>query len=76
MHQGLARDAPRADLESVFGSCAADSITNTEDVRHERPFLAAGIPVFTLWVKEGDYDPHAVSDTYGTRVPAGASADS
>lgn len=30
------------------------------------PFLAAGIPVFTLWVDEGDYDTHhhAVSDTF------------
>jgi hypothetical protein len=30
------------------------------------PFLAAGIPVFTLWVEEGDYDTHhhAVSDTF------------
>jgi hypothetical protein len=29
------------------------------------PFLAAGIPVFTLWVDEGEYDTHhhAVSDT-------------
>jgi hypothetical protein len=30
------------------------------------PFLAAGIPVFTLWVDEGEYDihHHAVSDTF------------
>jgi carboxypeptidase Q len=30
------------------------------------PFLAAGIPVFTLWVDAGDYDTHhhAVSDTF------------
>jgi carboxypeptidase Q len=30
------------------------------------PFLAAGIPVFTLWVEEGEYDTHhhAVSDTF------------
>ena len=30
------------------------------------PFLAAGIPVFTLWVDEGEYDTHhhAVSDTF------------
>jgi hypothetical protein len=30
------------------------------------PFLAAGIPVFTLWVDSGDYDTHhhAVSDTF------------
>jgi hypothetical protein len=30
------------------------------------PFLAAGVPVFTLWVEDGDYDTHhhAVSDTF------------
>jgi carboxypeptidase Q len=30
------------------------------------PFLAAGVPVFTLWVDEGEYDTHhhAVSDTF------------
>jgi len=30
------------------------------------PFLAAGFPVFTLWVGEGEYDTHhhAVSDTF------------
>jgi len=30
------------------------------------PFLAVGIPVFTLWVAEGEYDTHhhAVSDTF------------
>jgi len=30
------------------------------------PFLAAGIPVFTLWVDPGEYDTHhhAVSDTF------------
>jgi hypothetical protein len=30
------------------------------------PFLAVGIPVFTLWVDEGEYDVHhdAVSDTF------------
>ena len=35
------------------------------------PFLAAGIPVFTLWVDEGDYDTHhhAVSDTFDNVDP-------
>jgi carboxypeptidase Q len=35
------------------------------------PFLAAGIPVLTLWVDEGDYDTHhhAVSDTFDTVDP-------
>jgi carboxypeptidase Q len=30
------------------------------------PFLAAGIPVFTCWVDDGEYDTHhhAVSDTF------------
>jgi hypothetical protein len=30
------------------------------------PFLAAGVPAFTLWVAEGDYDTHhhAISDTF------------
>jgi carboxypeptidase Q len=36
------------------------------------PFLAAGIPVFTLWVDEGEYDTHhhAISDTFD-KVDAG-----
>jgi Zn-dependent M28 family amino/carboxypeptidase len=35
------------------------------------PFLAAGIPVFTLWVDEGEYDTHhhAVSDTFDKVEP-------
>jgi carboxypeptidase Q len=37
----------------------------TFDMDHG-PFLAAGVPVFTLWVDEGEYDTHhhAVSDTF------------
>jgi carboxypeptidase Q len=40
------------------------SLDATFDMDHG-PFLAAGIPVFTLWVDEGEYDTHhhAVSDT-------------
>jgi len=35
------------------------------------PFLAEGIPVFTLWVDKGEYDTHhhAVSDTFDKVVP-------
>ena len=46
------------------------SLEATFDMDHG-PFLAAGIPVFTLWVKEGEYDTHhhAVSDTYDTVDP-------
>jgi carboxypeptidase Q len=35
------------------------------------PFLAAGVPVFTLWVDDGEYDTHhhAVSDTFDTVDP-------
>jgi hypothetical protein len=41
------------------------SLEATFDMDHG-PFLAAGIPVFTLWVDEGEYDTHhhAVSDTF------------
>ncbi len=40
------------------------SLKASFDMDHA-PFLAAGIPVFTLWVDEGEYDVHhhAVSDT-------------
>lgn len=40
------------------------SVEATFDMDHG-PFLAAGIPVFTLWVDEGEYDTHhhAISDT-------------
>ena len=46
-------DAARLGLEASF------------DMDHG-PFLAAGIPVFTLWVDDGEYDihHHAVSDTF------------
>jgi hypothetical protein len=41
------------------------SLDATFDMDHG-PFLAAGVPVFTLWVDEGEYDTHhhAVSDTF------------
>jgi Zn-dependent M28 family amino/carboxypeptidase len=41
------------------------SLEATFDMDHG-PFLAAGIPVFTLWVDEAEYDTHhhAVSDTF------------
>jgi len=41
------------------------SLEASFDMDHA-PFLAAGIPVFTLWVDAGDYDTHhhAVSDTF------------
>jgi hypothetical protein len=45
---------------------AADlDLDATFDMDHG-PFLAAGVPVFTLWVDPGDYDTHhhAVSDTF------------
>ncbi len=46
------------------------SIEATFDMDHG-PFLAAGIPVFTLWVDEGEYDTphHAISDTLDTVDP-------
>jgi Iap family predicted aminopeptidase len=41
------------------------SLDATFDMDHG-PFLAAGVPVFTLWVDDGEYDTHhhAVSDTF------------
>jgi Zn-dependent M28 family amino/carboxypeptidase len=41
------------------------------------PFLAEGIPVFTLWVEAGDYDTHhhAVSDTFDTVDPRALALD-
>jgi Zn-dependent M28 family amino/carboxypeptidase len=41
------------------------SLAASFDMDHG-PFLAEGIPVFTLWVDEGEYDTHhhAVSDTF------------
>src|SRR5262249_53418286 len=34
--------------------------------RDHAPFLVAGVPAFTLWVAEGDYDTrhHTVTDTF------------
>ena len=44
---------------------SAVSLDASFDMDHA-PFLVAGIPVFTLWVDEGDYDTHhhAASDTF------------
>ena len=55
--------AALAPLSSLGAS--AVSLDASFDMDHG-PFLAAGIPVFTLWVDEGDYDTHhhAVSDTF------------
>jgi hypothetical protein len=52
--------APLSSLDASGVSLAA-----TFDMDHG-PFLASGIPVFTLWVDEGEYDTHhhAVSDTF------------
>jgi hypothetical protein len=52
--------APLASLGASGVSLAADFTMD------HGPFLAAGIPVFTLWVDEGEYDVHhhALSDTF------------
>ena len=64
----------RADLETPmkkllaplasFGATGV-SLEATFD-RDHAPFLVAGVPAFTLWVEEGDYDihHHTVSDTF------------
>ncbi len=46
------------------------SLAASFDMDHG-PFLVAGIPVFTLWVDEGEYDTHhhAVSDTFDNVDP-------
>jgi carboxypeptidase Q len=51
--------APLASLGAAGVSLEADFTMD------HAPFLAAGIPVYTLWVDEGEYDTHhhAVSDT-------------
>jgi carboxypeptidase Q len=64
----------RSDVETAarailapLASLGASEVSRdaTFDMDHG-PFLAAGIPVFTLWVDEGEYDTHhhAVSDTF------------
>jgi Zn-dependent M28 family amino/carboxypeptidase len=64
----------RADVEATARATLAPlsslgasgvSLDASFDMDHG-PFLAAGIPVFTLWVDEGEYDTHhhAVSDTF------------
>ena len=64
----------RADIEiaaravlAPLSSLDASGLTldATFDMDHA-PFLAAGIPVFTLWVDHGEYDTHhhAASDTF------------
>ena len=64
----------RADLEepmkkllaplAAFGATAV-TLDATFD-RDHAPFLVAGVPAFTLWVEDGDYDihHHTVSDTF------------
>ena len=69
----------RSDIEAAaktvlapLSSLGASGVTldATFDMDHG-PFLAAGIPVFTLWVHDGEYDTHhhAVSDTFDTVDP-------
>lgn len=64
----------RSDVEAAARSLLAPlsplgasgvSLEASFDMDHG-PFLAAGIPVFTLWVADGEYDTHhhAVSDTF------------
>jgi carboxypeptidase Q len=64
----------RADVEAAARAVLAPlsslgasgvSLDASFDMDHG-PFLAAGIPVFTLWVDDGDYDTHhhAASDTF------------
>jgi Iap family predicted aminopeptidase len=64
----------RADVEAAARAVLAPlsplgasevSLEASFDMDHG-PFLAAGLPVFTLWVHEGEYDTHhhAVSDTF------------
>jgi carboxypeptidase Q len=64
----------RSDIEASARSLLAPlsslgasgvSLEASFDMDHG-PFLAAGVPVFTLWVDEGEYDTHhhAVSDTF------------
>jgi Zn-dependent M28 family amino/carboxypeptidase len=64
----------RSDIESATRALLAPlsslgasgvSLRASFDMDHG-PFLAAGIPVFTLWVDEGEYDTHhhAVSDSF------------
>lgn len=49
---------------SVLGAAGVSLDANFE--ADHAPFLAEGIPVFTLWVEEGEYDTHhhAASDTF------------
>jgi Iap family predicted aminopeptidase len=64
----------RSDVETAaravltpLSSLGASGVTLEADFAMDHaPFLAAGIPVFTLWVDEGEYDihHHAVSDTF------------
>ncbi|MBK5295649.1 MAG: M20/M25/M40 family metallo-hydrolase [Vicinamibacteria bacterium] len=64
----------RSDIEAATRSVLAPlaalgasgvSLEASFDMDHG-PFLAAGVPVFTLWVDEGEYDTHhhAISDTF------------
>ena len=58
--------AARTILAPLSGLGASGvSLDASFDMDHG-PFLAEGIPVFTLWVDEGDYNTHhhAVSDTF------------
>jgi carboxypeptidase Q len=58
--------AARTILAPLSGLGASQvSLDASFDMDHG-PFLAAGVPVFTLWVDEGEYDTHhhAVSDTF------------
>lgn len=58
--------AARAVLAPLSPLGASGVTLEADFAMDHAPFLAAGIPVFTLWVDEGEYDTHhhAVSDTF------------
>jgi Zn-dependent M28 family amino/carboxypeptidase len=60
---------------AAFGAGGV-SLEASFDMDHA-PFLVAGVPAFSLWVDDGDYDSHhhAVTDTFDKVLPVNLSLD-
>lgn len=67
LHGRADLEAPVKKLLAPLAALGAAAVTlDASFDRDHAPFMVAGVPAFTLWVEEGDYDTHhhTVSDTF------------
>jgi carboxypeptidase Q len=67
LHGRADLEAPMKKLLAPLAPFGASNVTlDASFDRDHAPFMVAGVPAFTLWVEDGDYDihHHTVSDTF------------